>query len=172
MSMLMVVPDELVGAAAQLQGIDSALRTANAAAAAPITQLLGAGADEVSAAVAALFSTQGQAYQRLSAEAAVFHERFMQALSGSAGAYAATEAASIEQSLLDLVNTPTQLLLGRPLIGDGVNGAPGTGQPGGAGGILYGNGGAGGSGGIGQAGGRGGDAGLIGTGGAGGAGGT
>src|ERR1043165_7740426 len=49
----------------------------------------------------------------------------------------------------DLINAPTQLLLGRPLIGNGANGAAGTGQAGGAGGILWGNGGTGGSGAVG-----------------------
>ncbi|MEK0729033.1 hypothetical protein OSH23_24295, partial [Mycobacterium ulcerans] len=49
---------------------------------------------------------------------------------------------------LNLINTPTNALLGRPLIGNGANGAPGTGQAGGPGGILWGNGGAGGSGGA------------------------
>lgn len=47
------------------------------------------------------------------------------------------------QAVLDVVNGPTQLLLGRPLIGDGANGGPG--QNGGDGGLLYGNGGNGGS---------------------------
>ncbi|BCI92172.1 hypothetical protein NIIDMKKI_73780 [Mycobacterium kansasii] len=61
--------------------------------------------------------------------------------------------------------------MGRPLIGNGTNGLPNTGQDGGPGGLLYGNGGNGGSGGPGQLGGNGGSAGLIGNGGAGGAGG-
>ncbi|WP_414467934.1 PGRS repeat-containing protein, partial [Mycobacterium tuberculosis] len=86
--------------------------------------------------------------------------------------YAVAEAASatplqqIEQALLGVINTPTEALVGRKLIGDGAHGAPGTGQAGGAGGILWGNGGNGGSGAPGQAGGAGGAAGLIGNGGA------
>lgn len=45
--------------------------------------------------------------------------------------YAAAEAAnawsvqSVEQDVLAAVNAPFQVLLGRPLIGDGANGAPG-----------------------------------------------
>ncbi|WP_186243549.1 PE family protein, partial [Mycobacterium simulans] len=149
MSIMLVSPEALEAATAQLQHIGSTLGTANAAATAQITAVVGAGADEVSAAVAALFSQQGQAYQRLSVEAAAFHGRFIQALNGSASAYAAAEAASVEQMLLDALNAPTQLLLGRPLIGDGANAAPGTGAAGGAGGILYGNGGGrGGGGGV------------------------
>ncbi|MGA9674456.1 MAG: PGRS repeat-containing protein, partial [Mycobacterium sp.] len=64
------------------------------------------------------------------------------------------------------MNAPTDTLLGRPL----TNGAPGTGQDGGPGGILFGDGGDGGSGAPGQAGGKGGDAGLFGNGGNGGTG--
>ncbi|MCV7122770.1 PE family protein, partial [Mycobacterium lacus] len=158
MSFVILTPETMAGTAAQLQGIGSALGTANAAAAARITTVVGAGADEVSAAVAALFSSYAQAYHGVSVEAALFHDRFVQALTAGAGSYAAAEAAAATplQDLLGVINAPTQLLLGRPLIGDGANGAPGTGQAGGAGGLLYGNGGAGGSGGIGQAGGAGG----------------
>ncbi len=112
----------------------------------------------------------GQTYQALSARAAAFHERFVQALATGGGAYAAAEAASVSplQSALDLLNAPTQALLGRPLVGNGANGAPGTGANGGDGGILFGSGGAGGSGAAGMAGGNGGAAGLFGNGGAGG----
>ncbi|BBX73247.1 PE family protein [Mycobacterium shinjukuense] len=96
MSFVMVAPETLVAAAAQLQGIGSALSAANAAAAAPITAVAGAGTDEVSAAVAALFSAQGQAYQRLSAQAAMFQDSFVRALAAGAGSYAAAEAAAAD----------------------------------------------------------------------------
>ncbi|AGJ69803.1 PE-PGRS family protein [Mycobacterium tuberculosis str. Beijing/NITR203] len=114
-----------------------------------------------------LFGMHGQTYQALSARAAAFHERFVQALATGGGAYAAAEAASVSplQSALDLLNAPTQALLGRPLVGNGANGAPGTGANGGDGGILFGSGGAGGSGAAGMAGGNGGAAGLFGNGG-------
>ncbi|KAF3409759.1 PE family protein, partial [Mycobacterium tuberculosis variant bovis] len=80
-----------------------------------------------------LFGMHGQTYQALSARAAAFHERFVQALATGGGAYAAAEAASVSplQSALDLLNAPTQALLGRPLVGNGANGAPGTGANGG-----------------------------------------
>ncbi len=51
--------------------------------------LLAAGADEVSAAVAAVFSSYAQQYQALSAAAAAFHDQFVRALAAGAGAYAA-----------------------------------------------------------------------------------
>ncbi|AIH66209.1 hypothetical protein IU17_01060, partial [Mycobacterium tuberculosis] len=140
MSNLLVTPELVAAAAADLAGIGSAIGAANAAAGAPTMALLAAGADEVSAAVAAVFSSYAQQYQALSAAAAAFHDQFVRALAAGAGAYAGAEAANVEQQLLNAINAPTQALLGRPLIGDGADGtAPG--QNGGAGGLLYGNGG-------------------------------
>ncbi|ORV73058.1 PE domain-containing protein [Mycobacterium gastri] len=177
MSYLIAAPDMLTTAAADAAGIASSVRAANLAALSPTSTLMAAAADEVSAAIASLFSGHAQEYQALSAQAAVFHEQFVQALSAASGAYAAAEAANVNllQTLVDdvlgVINAPTNFLLGRPLIGDGLDAMPGTGQPGGAGGILWGNGGAGGSGPVGQRGGPGGNAGLIGNGGVGGTGG-
>ncbi len=157
MSFVIAAPETLVRAASDLANIGSTLGAANAAALGPTTELLAAGADEVSAAIASLFAAHGQAYQAVSAQMSAFHAQFVQTFTAGAGAYASAEAAAAAplEGLLNIVNTPTQLLLGRPLIGNGANGAPGTGQAGGAGGLLYGNGGAGGSGAPGQAGGPG-----------------
>ncbi|KCD71626.1 PE-PGRS family protein PE_PGRS19 [Mycobacterium tuberculosis TKK_03_0036] len=187
MSFVLVSPSQLMAAAADVAGIGSAISAANAAALAPTSVLAAAGADEVSAAVAALFSAHAGQYQQLGARAALFHEQFVQALTGAASAYASAEATNVEQQVLGLINAPTQALWGRPLIGNGANGLPGTGQNGGDGGILYGNGGnggGGGQGGLGAAaggvdgnggnggnGGKGGDAQLVGDGGNGGNGG-
>lgn len=136
--------------------------------------MLAAAADEVSATVAALFGAHAQSYQSVGAQAAAFHDQFVQALTAGGGAYAATEAASASpmQALLNAINAPFLTLLGRPLIGNGANGAAGTGAAGGAGGLLFGDGGAGGSGARTSAGGAGGAAGLFGTRGAGGTGGS
>ncbi|OSC39900.1 PE family protein, partial [Mycobacterium decipiens] len=175
MSYLIAAPEMLTAAATDLANIGSSISAANAAAAPPTTALVAAGADEISARIAALFGAHAQAYQVLSAQAAMFHEQFVRALSTGAGAYAAAEVASaqsVQQDLLNLINAPTQALLGRPLIGNGADGLPGTGQNGGDGGILFGNGGNGGSGALNQRGGNGGNAGLWGNGGAGGAGGN
>ena len=97
----------LVAAAAKLHGIGSALGAANAAAAAPLTAIVSAGADEVSAAVAALFSAHAQDYRELSVEAAVFHDRFAQALTAGAGSYASAEASSADalDDAFALINT-------------------------------------------------------------------
>ncbi|WP_261901069.1 PE family protein, partial [Mycobacterium marinum] len=145
MSFVITAPEALTAAATDLASLGSTIGAANAAAAAPTTAVLAAGADEVSAAVAALFDAQGQAYQLLSARAATFHEQFLQALSGGGASYAAAEAAAVSP-LLDAINAPVLAATGRPLIGNGANGAPGTGADGGAAGWLIGNGGAGGSG--------------------------
>ncbi|KCG59540.1 hypothetical protein P958_00824 [Mycobacterium tuberculosis KT-0072] len=56
MSFVLVSPSQLMAAAADVAGIGSAISAANAAALAPTSVLAAAGADEVSAAVAALFS--------------------------------------------------------------------------------------------------------------------
>ncbi|WP_156904726.1 PE family protein, partial [Mycobacterium kansasii] len=179
MSFVFAAPEALVAAAGDLATIGSTVGAANAAAAANTTSLLAAGADEVSAAIAALFGAHGQAYQVLSGQAAAFHQQFVQALTAGGTSYAAADyaAATPLQPLLDAINAPFVAATGRPLIGNGANGAPGTGANGGAGGWLIGNGGAGGSGtssttADGGKGGSGGAAGLFGSGGAGGAGGN
>lgn len=132
MSYVLATPEMVAAAANNLAQIGSTLSAANAAALAPTTGVLAAGADEVSAAVASLFSGHAQAYQTLGTQAAAFHERFIQALSTAAGAYGSAEAANASplQQALNVINAPTQTLLGRPLIGNGTNGAPGTGQAG------------------------------------------
>lgn len=177
MSLLITSPATVAAAATHLAGIGSALSTANAAAAAPTTALSVAGADEVSVLIAALFEAYAQEYQALSAQALAFHDQFVQALNMGAVCYAAAETANatplqalqtVQQNVLTVVNAPTQALLGRPIIGNGANGLPNTGQDGGPGGLLFGNGGNGGSGGVDQAGGNGGAGGIAG--GAGGAG--
>ncbi len=125
MSFLFAQPEMLGAAATDLASIGSAISTANAAAAAATTRVLAAGADEVSAAVAALFSGHAQTYQALSTQAAAFHQQIVQTLTSTAGAYASAEAANVEQQLLGAINAPTMALLGRPLIGHGARGPAG-----------------------------------------------
>ena len=121
MSYVLVAPDMVAEAAGNLAGIGSAINGANAAAAASTTQLLPAASDEASGATSALFGGYAQEYQALSAQMALFHDQFVQALTSGAGMYAATEAANasplqtLEQDVL--INAPTNLVLGRPLIG-------------------------------------------------------
>ncbi len=145
MSFVIAVPELVTTAASNLAEIGSALTAVNAAAALPTTGIVAAAADEVSAAIAALFGAHAQAFQAISAQAAAFHDQFVQTLSRGAGSYASAESANAEQTLLNAINAPTQVLLGRPLIGNGANGAaharrkphrppPGTSGGGGAGG--------------------------------------
>lgn len=176
MSYVIATPEMMATAAFDLARIGSQVSAASAVAAMPTTEVVAAGADEVSAGIAALFSAHAQEYQALSAQAAAFHDQFVHTLTAAARWYTATEIANAAamRVVLGAVNAPTQTLLGRPLIGDGAHGtAPG--QPGGAGGLLFGNGGTGsgakGNGGNGGDGGKGGDAQLIGNGGNGGNGG-
>jgi PE family len=179
MSYLAAAPEFLARAATDLSNVGSELIAANAAATAPTTAMLPAAGDEISAAITSLFAGHARAFQALSGQAAVFHTQFVQALSGAGGAYAAAEAANgsllqtVEQDVLAVINTPTNLLFGRPLIGNGANGTAAN-PNGGAGGFLLGNGGNGFSqtGNPGVAGGAGGAAGVIGNGGLGGAGGA
>ncbi|PJE21916.1 MAG: PE-PGRS family protein [Mycobacterium sp.] len=178
MSYLITTPEVLTLAAAEAAGIGSSIQAANLSAFAPTSTVMAAAADEVSTAIASLFSGHALDYQALSKQVAAFQEQFVLAMNAAGGAYAAAELINagplqpVVDGVLDVINLPTNLFLGRPLIGDGYNGTPGTGQAGGDGGLLWGNGGAGGSAGLaGQTGGRGGNAGLIGNGGAGGMGG-
>ena len=136
MSFVIAVPEYVTVAASDLANLASTISAANAAAAAPTSAVLAAGSDEVSAAVATVFGAHAQAYQALSAQAAAFHQQFVQLLNAGAGSYASAEAAnatplqSTQQDLLAAVNGPTEALLGRPLIGNGVNGTNGTGANG------------------------------------------
>ncbi|CLV51283.1 Conserved protein of uncharacterised function PE-PGRS family protein PE_PGRS54 (fragment) [Mycobacterium tuberculosis] len=180
MSFVLIAPEFVTAAAGDLTNLGSSISAANASAASATTQVLAAGADEVSARIAALFGGFGLEYQAISAQVAAYHQRFVQALSTGAGAYASAEAAAAEQIVLGVINAPTQALLGRPLIGDGAN-ATTPGGAGGAGGLLFGNGGTGviaggggtgGNGGASGAGGAGGTGGFAGNGNAGGNGGT
>jgi hypothetical protein len=94
MSYLVAAPEFLASAATDLSNIGSTLSEANSVAAAPTTGILAAAEDEVSAAIAAMFSAHGEGFQALSAQAAVFHAQFVQAMNVGAGAYASTEAAN------------------------------------------------------------------------------
>jgi len=91
MSFVTVVPEHIGHAAGQLENIGSTLTAANAAAAAPTTNVVAAAEDEVSAAVASLFSSHAQEFQALNARAAAFHTHFTNLLNAGAGSYISTE---------------------------------------------------------------------------------
>ncbi len=140
MSFVLISPEVVSAAAGDLANVGSTISAANKAAAAATTQVLAAGADEVSARIAALFGMYGLEYQAISAQVAAYHQQFVQTLRTGAASYMLAEATNVEQNLLNLINAPTQTLLGRPLIGDGAN-ATTPGGAGGDGGLLFGSGG-------------------------------
>jgi hypothetical protein len=92
MSFLIATPELVSAASADLANLASTIGSANGAVAAATTGILPAALDEVSAGIAAMFGAHGQLYQALSAQAAQFHEQFVQAMAVSAGAYANAEA--------------------------------------------------------------------------------
>ncbi|OBI52744.1 PecA family PE domain-processing aspartic protease [Mycobacterium sp. E787] len=94
MSFIIAAPEMLTDAAKGLAHIASTISAANAAAAAPTTGIVASAADEVSAAVAAMLSQHGTAYQELCEQATAFHTEFVETLRGTAGAYLAAEAAN------------------------------------------------------------------------------
>src|SRR6516225_5642743 len=95
MSFVIVAPEMMTAAATDLAGIESALSAAHAAAATSTMQVLAAAGDEVSAAIAGLFSAHGQGFQALGVQAAAFHEQFAQAVTAAAGSYVGAEVANV-----------------------------------------------------------------------------
>lgn len=65
-SLVIATPEALAATSTDLIGIDSAIGAANAATASPTTGIVAA-ADEVSAAIAAVFGSHAREYQALSA---------------------------------------------------------------------------------------------------------
>jgi PE family len=102
MSHVMVAPEMLATAAADMATIGSTLDVANAAAGLRTVALAPAAADEVSAGIAQLFSEHAQEYQAAARQAAAFHEQFAQTLTANSASYASAE------SLLAVLLTPDQ----------------------------------------------------------------
>ncbi|OBI90849.1 PE family protein [Mycobacterium asiaticum] len=123
MSFFNAVPDAMGMAAVELAGINSVIQTANAAAALPTTAIPAPAQDQVSAAVAALYSKYARGYQALGTQVAAFHDQFVRALSSSAGTYALGEAANAAamQSplphLIQPVDAPAHPADRRPVFG-------------------------------------------------------
>src|ERR1700729_2058918 len=84
----------IAAAATQLEGIGNSFAAESSAAAAPTTALAPAASDEVSALQAGVFSTYGQLYQTVSAEAQAIHQQFVSLLQSSSSSYSDTEAAN------------------------------------------------------------------------------
>ena len=91
MAFVLAAPQALTDAASNVADIGSSLNAATNSAAEQTISLPAAAADEVSAAVAELFSSHGQEFQHLSAAAANFHDKFTQALAAGADTYKTAE---------------------------------------------------------------------------------
>jgi hypothetical protein len=121
MSFVTVAMDAVAEAAKNLEGIGAGLSAARTAAAAPTAGLAAAAQDEVSAAIAKLFSGFGQEFQAVSGQAQAFHDQFVNTLNAGTEQYAIAQAYAA-QDLLATVNPPTKALLGVPLISTGAGG--------------------------------------------------
>jgi hypothetical protein len=110
MTNLIVQPQVVANAAANVADIGSMIGAANAAAAGTTAGVVAAASDEVSAAAATLFNTYAQDYQELLKRAAMLHQQFGQALAAAGKAYVESE-------------TSAQALLGGSPAAGGVTGA-------------------------------------------------
>lgn len=105
MSHVMVTPEAIKAAAADIAAIGSTLDEAHLAAAGPTALIPPAAADEVSRCVASLFSGHGQEYQVVAKAAEAFRGQFVEHLAAGAVAYASAEAANTA-----LLQVPPQVL--------------------------------------------------------------
>ena len=94
MSFVKTLPEALAAAATQLEGIGNSFSAESAGAAASTTDVVPAASDEVSAMQAGVFTTYGQLYQTVSAQAQAIHQQFVSLLNQSSGSYGETEAAN------------------------------------------------------------------------------
>jgi hypothetical protein len=104
MSFLTVAPQQVEAAARDLADIRSLVEEASSSAAGPTTAVLPAAADEISAAMSAMFDKFGQDFQWLGARAQALHAEFVKVVNAAAGAYAVTEAASAERTAATAIN--------------------------------------------------------------------
>ena len=94
MAYVSTVPAAIAAAASQLEGIGNSFAAESAAAATPTTAIAPAASDEVSALQAGAFSTYGQLYQTVSADAQAIHQQFVTLLQSSSNSYQETENAN------------------------------------------------------------------------------
>jgi hypothetical protein len=94
MSHVTTAPAAIAAAATQLQGVGTSFATESSAAAASTTAISPAASDEVSILQSGVFSTYGQLYQTVSAQAQAIHQQFVNALQQSSSSYQETEGAN------------------------------------------------------------------------------
>jgi PE-PPE domain/PE family len=130
-SFLVVNPSVVGAAATDLANLGATISDAHAAAAALTTEMVPAAADEISAAVAGLFGTYAQNHHAIAAQAAAFHDRFVQAVNAGVGSYVGAEGANAgalletaQENLLGVVKAPAAAVLGSSLTGSGGGAGP------------------------------------------------
>jgi hypothetical protein len=94
MSYVNVAPGMVAATAEGVSSIGTTLSEVNGAAAVSTTNVLAAGADEVSVAITSLFNGHAQLYQELAARAAAFHQQFTRALAAAGNLYREAEQAN------------------------------------------------------------------------------
>ena len=87
MSFVTTAPAAISAAATQLEGVGNSFATESAGAAGSTTAISPAAADEVSILQSGVFSTYGQLYQTVSAQAQAIHQQFVNTLQQSSGSY-------------------------------------------------------------------------------------
>jgi PE family/PPE-SVP subfamily C-terminal region len=98
MSFVTTVPQAITEAATQLEGIGNSFSAESAAAATSTTAIAPAASDEVSALQAGTFSTYGQLYQTVSADAQANFQQFVTLLQSSSNSYQGAESANAAQA--------------------------------------------------------------------------
>jgi hypothetical protein len=94
MSYVSTAPAAIAAAATQLEGIGNSFAAESSAAATPTTAIAPAASDEVSTLQSGVFSTYGQLYQTVSAQAQAIHQQFVNLLQSSSSSYQETEGAN------------------------------------------------------------------------------
>jgi hypothetical protein len=143
MSYVTTAPAAISAAATQLEGVGTSFATESAGAASATTAISPAAADEVSILQSGVFSSYGQLYQTVSAQAQAIHQQFVNALQQSSGSYQETEAANqagaaanslsgasngtsaaakSAQPITDGINSLTSFLQGIPLVNNSLFG--------------------------------------------------
>ncbi|MDP7702361.1 PE family protein [Mycobacterium sp. TY815] len=133
-----IAPEWVQSAAQELSGIRSTIEQAAKSIAGSTTSISPAAADEVSAAVAAMFGDLGREFQTLSAQTHAFHAEFVKTLNSSVSAYLGAEIANAQKTLASLV--PAAAAASAASILDGLTGSVGNlgGLLGGSGSLLSG----------------------------------
>lgn len=99
MSSVIATPELVRGAAENLSAIRSSLDGAADTISGPTVGIVAAAQDEVSTALASIFSGFGREFQAVNAQAEAFHARFVQLLNASAASYANAEIGSAQTLL-------------------------------------------------------------------------